>query len=249
MNKSPEILFISDLHLDQNNPEIRNHFVTFLKARAADARALYILGDLFEVWLGDDDEAGALREVFDALAAFSSKAELYFMHGNRDFLLGQALAKRLNMTLLPDPHIIQLGELRVALMHGDLLCTDDVDYQNFRQLVRQPTWQQEFLSKPLSERQQIAQALRKESAQAMNQKASQIMDVNKQSVSELFDELNIDILIHGHTHRPAVHAIEKNRQRMVLGDWQPQASYISWDGRRLELHDPRVDHRPGENTR
>ena len=240
MNKNSEILFISDLHLDQDKPEIKDHFVAFLKARAAHARALYILGDLFEVWLGDDDQAEFYDEVFDALAAFSSNAELYFMHGNRDFLVGNQLARRLNMTLLTDPQVIQLGSYRVALTHGDLLCTDDVDYQNFRQLVRQPAWQQEFLHKPLSERQQIALALRKESAQAMNQKASQIMDVNSDAVDSLFGELKIDILIHGHTHRPAMHQLGESRTRVVLGDWQPEASFVSWDGQSLVLQDARV---------
>jgi UDP-2,3-diacylglucosamine hydrolase len=235
-----EILFISDLHLDQNKPEIIECFLAFLKARATNARALYILGDLFEVWLGDDDEASAFLEVFDALKDFSSRAELFFMHGNRDFLVGQNLSAKLNMTLLTEPQLVQLGQQKIALMHGDLLCSDDVDYQNFRKLVRQPEWQQNFLSKPLSERQSIAGALRKESAQAMNQKTNQIMDVNQQTVETTFNELDIDILIHGHTHRPAVHQLSKNRKRIVLGDWQPEASYLSWDKRGFTLHDSRL---------
>jgi UDP-2,3-diacylglucosamine hydrolase len=235
-----EILFISDLHLDQNKPEIIERFLAFLKARASDARALYILGDLFEVWLGDDDEASAFLEVFDALKDFSSRAELFFMHGNRDFLVSQNLSAKLNMTLLTEPKLVQLGKQKIALMHGDLLCSDDVDYQNFRKLVRQPEWQQNFLNKPLSERQSIADALRKESALAMNQKTNQIMDVNQQTVETTFDELGIDILIHGHTHRPAVHQLSKNRKRIVLGDWQPEASYLSWDKRGFTLHDSRL---------
>jgi UDP-2,3-diacylglucosamine hydrolase len=240
VSENSEILFISDLHLDQNKPDIIAHFVTFLKARAVNARALYILGDLFEVWLGDDDQVTAFSEVFDALADFSSRAELYFMHGNRDFLVGQNLSARLNMTLLTDPQLLQLGEQKIALMHGDLLCSDDVDYQNFRKLVRQPEWQQKFLSKPLSERKSIADALRKESAQAMNQKTNQIMDVNQQTVEKTFNDLGIDILIHGHTHRPAVHQLNEYRQRIVLGDWQPEASYLSWNQGSFTLHDPRA---------
>lgn len=241
MSENSEILFISDLHLDQHKPEVIQHFLAFLKARASDARALYILGDLFEVWLGDDDEASAFLEVFSALKDFSSRAELYFMPGNRDFLVGQGLLTRLNMTLLTDPQLLQLGQQKIALMHGDLLCSDDVDYQNFRKLVRQPEWQQSFLAKPLSERQSIADALRKESAQAMNQKSNQIMDVNQQTVATTFEDLDIDILIHGHTHRPAVHQMSENRQRIVLGDWQPEASYLSWNQGRFTLHDLRVN--------
>jgi UDP-2,3-diacylglucosamine hydrolase len=240
VSKNTEILFISDLHLDQDKPEITQQFLSFLKARAIDARALYILGDLFEVWLGDDDETDTFSEVFAALKEFSGAAELFFMHGNRDFLVGQNLAESLNMTLLSDPHLLQLGEQKIALMHGDLLCSDDVDYQNFRKLVRHPQWQQEFLAKPLSERQGIAEALRRKSAEAMDQKSSQIMDVNKQTVEQTFADLDIDILIHGHTHRPAIHQLSGARQRIVLGDWQPEASYLSWDKGRFTLYDSRI---------
>lgn len=240
MTSSSEILFISDLHLDQKQPEITQQFIHFLKARAANARALYILGDLFEVWLGDDAETSTFGEVFEALGEFSQHSELYFLHGNRDFLLGEKLAQQLNMTILPDPYLTQLGDRKIALMHGDLLCSDDIDYQNFRQLVRQPRWQQQFLARPLIERQQIAEGLRKESAQAMGQKTSRIMDVNQQTVLQTFEELDIDLLIHGHTHRPAIHDISKGRQRMVLGDWQPEASYISWKPSGFSLHDVRV---------
>jgi UDP-2,3-diacylglucosamine hydrolase len=246
VDKDAEILFVSDLHLDQKQPEITKNFVNFLKARASQARALYILGDLFEVWLGDDDESESFSEVFENLKTFSSHAQLYFIHGNRDFLVGQQLADKLGITLLTEPQLIQLGDQKVALMHGDLLCTDDVDYQNFRNLVRQPAWQQQFLAKPLSERQQIAAALRQESAQAMNQKTSLIMDVNQTTVENLFDELGIDILIHGHTHRPAVHQHGQTRQRFVLGDWRPEASYISWKNNGLTLHDPRFNQSEGK---
>jgi UDP-2,3-diacylglucosamine hydrolase len=239
-----EILFTSDLHLDQGKPEIIQQFLSFLKARATNARALYILGDLFEVWLGDDDEADTFADVFAALKEFSAAAELFFMPGNRDFLVGQNLAERLNMTLLSDPHLLQLGEQKIVLMHGDLLCSDDVDYQNFRKLVRQPQWQQDFLAKPLSERQDIAEALRRKSAEAMDQKSSQIMDVNKKTVEKTFADLGVDILIHGHTHRPAIHQLNGNKQRIVLGDWQPEASYLSWDKKGFTLHDSRLLYPP-----
>ncbi|MDJ0834327.1 MAG: UDP-2,3-diacylglucosamine diphosphatase [Gammaproteobacteria bacterium] len=237
---SSEILFISDLHLDQGRPEISAQFVNFLKTRADEARVLYILGDLFEVWLGDDDPAEQFAEVFAALQGFSQSRPCYFMHGNRDFLIGSQLARKLGFEILDDPNVIELANYRVGLMHGDLLCTDDVDYQNFRRMVRSPDWQQQLLAKSLNERKAIAAQLREESGAAMSGKSNQIMDVNQQTVAQTFDQLNIDILIHGHTHRPAVHELDNNRQRIVLGDWNPGPSYLSLRGENFSLVDPRV---------
>jgi len=235
-----EILFISDLHLDSAQPQISSQFVQFIQARACHARALYILGDLFEVWLGDDDDTPHLTTVFHALQELSAQTDIYFMHGNRDFLVGSQLAQRLNMTLLDEPYLLHLGEQRVALMHGDLLCSDDVDYQNFRNMVRQPQWQQEFLDQPLAQRQAIAATLREQSTEAMQDKSHQIMDVNQQTVSNYFDEYRVDCIIHGHTHRPAIHQLSSSRSRIVLGDWCPQASYLSWQQGQFTLHDRRV---------
>jgi UDP-2,3-diacylglucosamine hydrolase len=238
--ESSEILFISDLHLDQSNPQITEQFLDFMKTRAANARVLYILGDLFEAWLGDDDPAPAFHSVFEALHFFSQSAELYFMHGNRDFLIGKSLAKRVGFTILNEPEVLQMGSKRVALMHGDSLCTDDLDYQNFRKKVRKVKWQQEFLAKSLPERQSIVADLRKESGEAMIQKDIEIMDVNPNSVFQLMQDLEIDILIHGHTHRPFKHQLPDHKQRIVLGDWQPQASYLSWSDDEFKLVDPRL---------
>ena len=235
-----EVLFISDLHLDRKQPEISRNLVHFLKTRAADARVLYILGDLFEVWLGDDDPAAELNEVFDALTQLSASCALYFLHGNRDFLVGQSLMTRLGMQLIEDEHRIDLDGQRVALMHGDALCSDDVEYQRFKTMVRNPQWQQQFLSKPLAERRAISVGLRQQSKDATHQKAMDITDVNAQAVDDCFERLDIDVLIHGHTHRPAIHALPGQRQRIVLGDWQPQPSYLSWRDGRFNLTDVRA---------
>ncbi len=237
---SSEILFISDLHLDQGRPEVTEQFVAFLQTRADEARVLYILGDLFEVWLGDDDPAEEFSAVFSALQALSQTRPCYFMHGNRDFLIGSQLAQKLGFEILDDPTVIEFDGQQVGLMHGDLLCTDDVDYQNFRQMVRNPDWQQQLLAKSLTERKAIAAQLRQESGAAMSGKSYQIMDVNQKTVQQTFDELGIDILIHGHTHRPAIHELGDKRQRIVLGDWNPGPSYLSLRDGHFNLVDPRV---------
>ena len=235
-----EILFISDLHLDRDQQEISFHFLNFIKTRASSARVLYILGDLFEVWSGDDDPAEEFTEIFDALKNLSKTTEIYFLPGNRDFLVGQQLAQKLGFEIIQGPHIIQLGSKRIALLHGDELCTDDIDYQKFKSMVRSSQWQHDFLSKPLSERLQITAQLRQQSKSEMAGKSADIMDVNQLEVTKVFKELNVDTIIHGHTHRPGIHQLENNRQRIVLGDWNPEPSYISGLDGELKLVDPRV---------
>lgn len=234
-----ETLFISDCHLDASRPELSQHFIEFIKTRAAKARVLYILGDLFEVWLGDDDPAAWLSPVFEAVHTLSKTTKIYFMVGNRDFLVGERLAHKINIELIQEPSIITLNDRRTALLHGDSLCSDDVDYQKFKALVRSKAWQCVFLAKPLLERQQIAHQLRKDSQQATKNKPLKISDVNQQSVTDYFKHYNVSQIIHGHTHRPAIHQ-HKHLMRYVLGDWQPQASYLQWDGKALTLHDFRV---------
>ncbi len=233
-----ETLFISDCHLDVAQPNITQHFIDFIQTRAVKARVLYILGDLFEVWLGDDDPAETLSPVFDALYQLSKHTKIFFMAGNRDFLVGEQLASRLNFELLSEPAFITLNQYKVALLHGDSLCTDDVDYQKFKALVRSQTWQHDFLAKPLSERQNIARQLRKTSKHATQQKQNTITDVNQESVLAFFKMHKVTHIIHGHTHRPAIHQMG-HLKRIVLGDWQPQASYLSWDGTAFLLHDVR----------
>lgn len=236
-----ETLFISDCHVDPGRPEVTAALIEFLDRRAAGAERLYILGDLFEVWLGDDTPPGDLAPVIDALHRRSAQTDTRFLAGNRDFLLGPAFAERVGLSLLDEPELIQLGDRRVLLIHGDTLCTDDHDYQAFRQQVRSAAWQQEFLARPLAERRQIAAGLREDSAAAMNRKTMEIMDVNATAVSACFSDHGVDTIIHGHTHRPGMHHPAPGLTRYVLGDWNPGPSYLSWSpAGGFSLHDPRV---------
>ena len=237
---SNEILFISDLHLDQSKPEISQHFLTFIKTRATHARVLYILGDLFESWSGDDDPAEQFNTIFKALQNLAKSTQIYFLHGNRDFLVGQQLAQKIGFKIIPSATVIELSSQKVALLHGDELCTDDVEYQKFRTMVRDHQWQQNFLAKSLNERLAIAAQLRTQSHAAMQHKSIAIMDVNQQTVTDTFERLNVNTIIHGHTHRPAVHLLEQDRRRFVLGDWNPQPSYINWSNGELKLKDVRI---------
>ncbi len=238
---SHEYLFISDCHLDASRPEISAALTGFLDNRAASARCLYILGDLFEVWLGDDDPAPEYRDVIESLRQLASRVEVFFMAGNRDFLLGSAFASKVNLSLLDEPHILQLGQDRAVLIHGDSLCTDDRDYQEFRSMVRTEKWQADFLGKPLEERQHIAARLRADSVDAMAQKSYEIMDVNQAAVQDCFTRNQVSTIIHGHTHRPAIHRYNSDLSRIVLGDWGQEPSYLSWTSvQGFDLHDPRL---------
>ena len=239
---SDEYLFISDCHLDASRPEVTATLANFLQTRAVTARHLYILGDLFEVWLGDDDPAPEHQHVIGLLRQLGQNTELFFMAGNRDFLLGKDFADANNITLLNEPHVLLLDKTRVALVHGDILCTDDHDYQAFRSMVRAAEWQSAFLAKPLSERRQMAAQTRSDSVNAMAQKSMQIMDVNSTAVQNCFRDNEASTIIHGHTHRPAVHTYDSNLSRIVLGDWGQEPSYLSWKrGQGFKLHDPRID--------
>jgi len=224
-------VFISDLHLAQERPQIIELFLRFAEEVAASADELYILGDFLEYWLGDDDPAPSLTPVFNKLIELDEKyaTKVFFMHGNRDFLIGNKLAEHCHFTLLDEPCKIKIQENNVLLMHGDTLCTDDVDYQKFRQMVRNPLWQQQILAKSLEERIQIAKDLREKSQQAATAKEEYIMDVNQQTTDKVFTENNINLLIHGHTHRPAIHHKTINNcetTRIVLGDWYKTGSYL-----------------------
>ena len=223
-------LFISDLHLDDMRPQITDLFARFLTEEARDADALYILGDLFESWIGDDDDASLALRVAHALRALSdSGVPIYFMHGNRDFLLGASYAERAGMTLLADPTILDLHGERVLLMHGDTLCIDDIEYQKFRMLVRNPAWQAQFLAKPLAERGAFAAQARGESRKQTAMKAAEIMDVNQGAVESAMRTHGVRRLIHGHTHRPATHRFDldgTSAERIVLGDWYEQTSVL-----------------------
>lgn len=224
-------LFISDLHLDPERPEITELFVRFVGGEAREADALYILGDLFEAWVGDDDpsETGAL--VADTLRALrDSGVPVYFMRGNRDFLLGEDYARRSGATILPDPAVVMLYGKPALLTHGDLLCTDDAAYQAFRAQTREPGWQRQFLAQPLPARLAFAQQARAASkAHQGGLKAEGTMetitDASPATVEETFARYGIDRIIHGHTHRPAVHETEGGT-RIVLGDWYEQGSVL-----------------------
>ncbi len=223
-------LFISDLHLAPERPDIIELFVQFMNNQAAKAESLYILGDLVEYWVGDDDKAAGLAPAFDAIKQQADKGlNVYLMHGNRDFLMGEELARRTGCTLIHEPYIAHFDNTPVLLLHGDILCTDDIRYQELRNMLRNPAWQADFLSKPIAEREQMALALRQQSKQETQQKSDDIMDVNTDAVSQAFTDNQVLFMIHGHTHRPAVHELEidsKKAKRIVLGDWYTQGSVL-----------------------
>ncbi len=226
-------LFISDLHLDASRPHIVDLFATLLAGDARDAKALYILGDLFESWIGDDDDAALAGQVADATRALrDSGVPVYFMHGNRDFLLGDEYAARSGMTLLADPTVVAIGGERTLLMHGDTLCTDDVEYQKFRSMVRDARWQQPFLARPLADRRAFAAQARGESRKHTAEARPEIMDVNEAAVAAAMRTHGVRKLIHGHTHRPATHRFDLDgvpAERIVLGDWYEQDSVLRVD--------------------
>ncbi len=233
----PETLFISDLHLSAERPEIVSLAADFLRNRASRCDALYILGDLFEYWIGDDQPTDGLAPVLDALASIDTP--IYFIAGNRDFLLGHDFADRYSLTLLPEQTTVDLYGQPTLLLHGDTLCTDDVRYQQLRQMLRDPNWQRQFLSLPLAERIEQARALREQSAMETGKKAEAIMDVNPQAVADAMRAAGVRRMIHGHTHRPAIHDLTidgEPARRIVLGDWYDRGSVLVCDetGCRLE---------------
>lgn len=224
-------LFISDLHLDSSRPDILKLFQSFLHGiDAKTCDGLYILGDLFELWIGDDDDGSTGQAVSMALRECTGNGvRVFVMRGNRDFLIGNEFAAATGCQLIPDPSIVSIQGTKALLTHGDALCTDDADYQTFRQLVRNPAWQAEFLAHSRAQRQAIAQTLREMSRQQVSSKPTQIMDVNEHTVRGLLSEYDVDTLIHGHTHRLAVHEMSidgKPAKRFVLGDWHTEGSVL-----------------------
>ena len=217
------VLFIADLHLDASRPAMTDAFCAFCAGPARSADALYILGDLFEVWIGDDDDDPTWEPVLDALAGLTaSGVPVHFMAGNRDFLVGEDFVYRTGVEHLADLDLITLGGRRTVLCHGDTLCTDDHDYQAFRRQVREPGWQRDFLARPLAERRAIATGLRADSGTAMADKSATTMDVNPDATRELFRQYSADRLIHGHTHRPGHDrwvVDGRTLERWVLADW------------------------------
>lgn len=230
-------LFISDLHLDDSRPNITALFLDFLKNNARRAEALYILGDFFEAWVGDDDDSSLGKTVTHALRELSEHGvPIFFMRGNRDFLIGADFANRAGLQILPDPCVLELYGTPTLLMHGDLLCSDDTAYQAFRAQVRGNAWQSQFLSQPLAARQAFAAQARAASKQhqsgLMDDKQENIMDVTQTTVEAIMKRYGVNRLIHGHTHRPAIHQFhvdEVSSQRIVLGDWYSQGSVLQVD--------------------
>lgn len=231
---SAPVYFISDLHLDDSRPLVTAAFEDFLNERR-DAAALYILGDFFEYWVGDDEDSALSQRVTRALRDYADAGPaLYLMHGNRDFLLGEAFAERVGARLLPDPTVVELQGRQLLLMHGDSLCTEDVDYQAFRRQARDPNWQAGILSLPLAERRVLAEQLRQVSKDAGSRKAADIMDVSEDEVLREMHEAGSATLIHGHTHRPGRHENTAG-ERWVLGDWESKGWYIELNEGELGL--------------
>ena len=223
-------LFIADLHLEDSAVERTEWLLAFLAGPAGKAEAVYILGDLFEFWIGDDALSTTAQQVAKATAALrASGVPCYFMHGNRDFLLGESYASIAGMNLLPETHVVDLYGTPTLLLHGDTLCTDDREYQAFRQQSRDPAWQATVLAMSVEERLQMAQSARNASIEHTGSASMEIMDVNAEAVADAFREHKVSRMIHGHTHRPAFHQVDlgdTTAQRIVLADWHLGGSYL-----------------------
>ncbi|NOT85325.1 MAG: UDP-2,3-diacylglucosamine diphosphatase [Methylococcaceae bacterium] len=235
-----EILFISDLHLSIDKPELTRRFIDFLTQRAPKAAKVYILGDLFDAWVGDDDWTPPTRHIRQQLKQLiQSGTEIYLQTGNRDFLLGERFCRETGVQLLGDYAVLNLNDVATLLTHGDLLCTDDIAYQQFRIKARSLAWQQSILSKPLSLRLLAARWYRLRSYWHKRNKTSDIMDVNQETVAQIMLTHRVQRLIHGHTHRPAVHDFildGKPAQRFVLAQWHPkQIEILSWTAQGYQL--------------
>ena len=227
--------FISDLHLSENTPSVTQGFFEFLKTAAQELSHLYILGDLFEAWVGDDNDSELATNVMQEINhATRNGLEIFFIHGNRDFLCGQKFAEQSNLTLLPDPFFLNFFDQKIALSHGDNFCTEDLEYIKFKKEVRSEKWQQEFLQKPLDDRLNIASNMRDASQKNNSNKDISIMDVTPNAIQEFFAEHRIDLLIHGHTHRPNTHQINSGT-RIVLGDWHKTGWCLMLDEQQQEL--------------
>lgn len=232
--------FISDLHLSHQVPAVVDGFYGFLRSTAANAERLYILGDFFDAWIGDDEDDPLVQEIKTQLRQYSQHCATFFLHGNRDFLIGDKFARDTGVTLLPEQSMIDLYGRQTLLMHGDTLCTRDTEYMQFRTMVRSPQWQQQVLALPLQHRRQMAADLRQKSLSMNAIKAEDIMDVTPEEVVKVMAAQQAELLIHGHTHRPATHALDvngKRAERWVLGDWHQQGWYLHADEHRLTLNE------------
>ena len=218
-------LFISDVHLQPSHARTSQAFFEFLETHAMATRALYLLGDLFDYWAGDDDIGTPFQQqVIEAIRRVSDAGvAVYWIAGNRDFLVGRQFALASGATLLAEPFLATVGKERIVLVHGDAQCTDDIKYMQFRAMVRSTAWQQQFLALPLAQRKTIIAGLRKNSVEEQSGKSYQVMDVTPEAVKQLFAESACTVMIHGHTHRPALHRVDATR-RYVLPDWDLDAT-------------------------
>jgi len=233
-------LFISDLHLCAERPEVNAAFFHFLQTSATKADALYILGDLFEAWIGDDDPAPLSQQVIHALRALTdSGTRLYFQHGNRDFVIGKRFARETGATLLKDHALVSLGNEQVLVLHGDTLCTDDIAYQTFRRRIRNPLLLGIMRRLPLKTRQNIGIKGRAKSMATNSNKSASIMDVTPATVSSMMNEYGVTTMIHGHTHRPCCHELALDdgtaARRIVLGDWGSKGWVVTARGEEIRL--------------
>ena len=227
--------FISDIHLSDDRPHLTDAFKTFLDRSKKACTHLFILGDLFEIWIGDDYNNPFNQEIKDILIDFTANGpDTFLMHGNRDFLIGEAFANEVSISILPDPYTLDINGMKTILSHGDFFCTDDVDYIEFRNKVRSEAWKKDFLSKSLDQRKAIANAMRKDSKTATLEKSLHITDVNSEAVNNFIKEHEPNLLIHGHTHRPNVHKIN-NSKRIVLGDWNDYGWFLTVNDKDYEL--------------
>jgi len=238
-SRPEQILLVADLHLEPARPGLNRAFAGFLEREARSAAALYILGDFFNAWIGDDDDTPLYADIAAALQRLAgSGTAVFLMHGNRDFLLGQRFAAACNATLLTEPHLLSHCGHDYLLLHGDVLCTRDTAYQDFRRQVRDPAWQAAFLARPLPDRRAFAAEARRQSKAMGSNRAEDIMDVSPEAVSAVLEQWNVDTLIHGHTHRPALHEFDhggRRCRRLVLGDWGPTGWFARLAGTQLTL--------------
>jgi UDP-2,3-diacylglucosamine hydrolase len=235
------ILFISDLHLRPDAPQSIENTITFLKSKTKDLEALYILGDLFNTWLGDDIVPHEFETLITTLSTISqSGVQCYLMVGNRDFMVGKAFAQRCGCKLLADPTIIELDGHKILLMHGDSLCIDDVSYQRYRRWTRNALLQRCFLALSSRYRQGISDKIKQKSREQKQFKSAMIMDVNQDEITRIMQQYQIQYMLHGHTHRPAIHHLNKDHYRIVLGDWDQQPSYLTYQDKQFQLFDDRV---------
>ncbi|GAA0684299.1 UDP-2,3-diacylglucosamine diphosphatase [Marinobacterium maritimum] len=230
--------YVADLHLDAKRPDIIRAFEVFLDTKARYANELYLLGDIFEAWIGDDAQPHFLAPIFDRFRSLcTSGIRIWFQHGNRDFLVGSSFAQQTGLKILNEVHYLDTVHGNTLLLHGDQLCTDDVNYQAFRSLVRNPDWQAEFLAKSVSERLDIARQLRDASKKQGAIKAAEITDVTPTAVSQMMTDASAPLMIHGHTHRPCIHQEQSptGGVRIVLGDWDRHGWYLEQDERGSRL--------------